>query len=144
MRSSYAPLALLALPTATLAVSLIDFPPRVSGLPSSCQSLYTQSISACQPSDFTTKTCSLVCINALQAMTGNIKSACSDTNAVGQSVLLAFLNDNGPEAICPNAAAILASSAASASSAAPSTTAQAASSTPPASSAEPASTTEAT
>ncbi|KAK3680101.1 hypothetical protein LTR78_000478 [Recurvomyces mirabilis] len=124
-------LALLALPAATLAVSLVDFPPRVTGLSSSCQSVYTQVIDGCSNSDFASaKSCSPGCIDALQAMTGPVQQACSSDTNVGGTVINAFLHNAGTGAICGNAASVLATM----SSAAPSSTVAESSSAAPTSS----------
>ena len=108
---------LLALPllltTSAYAVSLHDFPPRASDLPSACNTIYQSTISGCSPSDFTSGNgCSSGCIAALQALTPEISDACSSTDAVSGTVLNAFLHNDGPAAICPNAASTAQSTAA--------------------------------
>ncbi|KAK5119055.1 hypothetical protein LTR62_000266 [Meristemomyces frigidus] len=102
-------LALLALPTASLAVSLVDFPPRVSGLTSACQAVYTQQIVGCSQSDFSAPaSCSVGCIQAMQAMTNPVQQACSHDTNIGGTVINAFLHNAGTQAICGNAASVLA------------------------------------
>ncbi|GAB7339574.1 hypothetical protein MBLNU457_6178t1 [Dothideomycetes sp. NU457] len=94
-------IASLALETA-LAVSLNDFTPRVSNLPSACESIYTSQISGCQPSDFSGSGCSQSCINAFNRLQPAISSACQ--GVTGQNVLVAFMAGSGTKNLCPNAA----------------------------------------
>ncbi|KAK4504841.1 hypothetical protein PRZ48_002804 [Zasmidium cellare] len=75
-------LALLALPSAILAVSLSDFTPRVSDddLPKSCLAVYTQTINGCEGSDFG-GTCSAGCMKALDSFAS--KHICCDDQRGG-------------------------------------------------------------
>ncbi|KAG8631146.1 hypothetical protein KVT40_000286 [Elsinoe batatas] len=88
------------LPSA-LAVSLADFAPRASNLPSPCQSLYTSSISMCQPSDFEKQKCSKDCVNALNALRASVSKACKGVS--GQNILAALMAGRGTQDLCPNA-----------------------------------------
>lgn len=101
-------IASLALETA-LAVSLNDFTPRVSNLPSACESIYTSQINGCQPSDFGGSGCSQSCINAFNRLQPAISSACQ--GVTGQNVLVAFMAGAGTKDLCPNAASPKSSSA---------------------------------
>ncbi|KAF2168230.1 hypothetical protein M409DRAFT_53527 [Zasmidium cellare ATCC 36951] len=107
MRFSRPTLALLALPTTILAVSLSDFTPRVSDLPSSCQTVYTQSINGCQASDFSSGTCSTACVKALNSFTSKVKTACGNKDIEGGNIISTFLSGGGPVSLCPNANRVL-------------------------------------
>ncbi|KAK5122064.1 hypothetical protein LTR85_004310 [Meristemomyces frigidus] len=117
-------LALLALPTLSLAVSLADFPPTVSNVPSACKSVYTSQIDGCSATDFSGSGCSTTCVMALYDLTNSIKSACGNHGIEGENIIVAYLANSGPESICGNADSIIASasSAAASTSAAQSTT----------------------
>ncbi|KAF2225824.1 hypothetical protein BDZ85DRAFT_72154 [Elsinoe ampelina] len=88
------------LPSA-LAVSLADFAPRASNLPSACQSIYTSSISMCQPSDFEKQKCSKDCVNALNALRASVSKACKGVS--GHNILAALMAGRGTQDLCPNA-----------------------------------------
>ncbi|TKX22051.1 hypothetical protein C1H76_5684 [Elsinoe australis] len=88
------------LPSA-LAVSLADFAPRASNLPSACQSVYTSSITMCQPSDFEQRKCSKNCVNALNALRASVNKAC--TGISGHNILAAMMAGRGTQDLCPNA-----------------------------------------
>ncbi|KAK4630861.1 hypothetical protein CLAFUW4_03165 [Fulvia fulva] len=109
MRYHTSTFALLALPATVLAVSLADFKPRVSDLPSKCQTVYTETIDGCSPTDFTASTCSTGCVKALQALVADVKSACGNEDISGENVIAAFLNNAGPQGLCTNANAVLGS-----------------------------------
>ncbi|KAF4551296.1 Protein kinase domain-containing protein 33 [Elsinoe fawcettii] len=88
------------LPSA-LAVSLADFAPRASNLPSPCQSLYSSSIPMCQPTDFQTQKCSKDCVNALNALRTSVSKACK--GVTGHNILAALMAGRGTQDLCPNA-----------------------------------------
>ncbi|KAF2863174.1 hypothetical protein K470DRAFT_140969 [Piedraia hortae CBS 480.64] len=99
---------LLALPFAA-AVSLSDFPPRLSNLPPACQSIYKADIGACSASDFAGSGCSVGCIRALNDLTAPIKRDCGNHGIQGENIVVAFLDDEGPVSVCSNAKSVLAS-----------------------------------
>ena len=96
-------LALLALPTLINAVSLSDMTPRATGLSDTCNAVYTTQIYGCGPDDFKTQECSQSCIGALYGLGRAIQQACSNQGIEGQNLVVAFLADVGPQAICHNA-----------------------------------------
>ncbi|KAF2236180.1 hypothetical protein EV356DRAFT_531116 [Viridothelium virens] len=84
-------------------VSLSDFNPKLSNLPSNCNSVYTQSISGCTTSDFSGgNPCSDLCANALMDLTSKIDSACASAQLPGGDIISAFKNGGGVKALCPN------------------------------------------
>ncbi|EME47390.1 hypothetical protein DOTSEDRAFT_69356 [Dothistroma septosporum NZE10] len=107
MRHQKSIFILLALPATVLSVSLADFKPRVYNLPSNCQTVYTQTIDGCSPTDFTASMCSAGCVHALQALVADVKSACGNEDVTGTNVIAAFLNNAGPQGLCTNANAVL-------------------------------------
>ncbi|KAF7195647.1 hypothetical protein HII31_02965 [Pseudocercospora fuligena] len=115
MRSSWSTVALLALPATTLAVSLSDFTPRVSNLPPRCKAVYTQTVDGCSSTDFGQGGCSEACVEGLQAIAADVKSACGNKDITGQNIIVAYLAGSGPSSLCPNAAAILGGSGSSSS-----------------------------
>ncbi|KAF2723639.1 hypothetical protein K431DRAFT_282733 [Polychaeton citri CBS 116435] len=95
----------LALPAFTYAVSLNDFPPRLTDLPSACKSVYTQQIDGCGPSDFGGGPCSTACVHGLDDLTRPILRNCQGVS--GQNIIAAFLAGDGPTSVCTNANAVL-------------------------------------
>ncbi|PNS19270.1 Structural maintenance of chromosomes protein 4 [Sphaceloma murrayae] len=93
-------LLLLPLLPSALAVSLADFAPRASSLPSACQSVYTANIPMCQPSDFEKRKCSKDCVNALNALRASVSKACR--GVTGQNILAALMAGRGTQDLCPN------------------------------------------
>lgn len=100
--------ALLALPAATLAVTLSDFKSnsdtlKEADLPTDCAKVYKSNISGCQGSDFTGGTgCSEGCVHAMEEMTAKVQSACGSEKLDGTSIITVFLAGGGPHAVCPN------------------------------------------
>ena len=103
MRISRRGLALLALPTLSNAVSLADMTPRATGLPPTCEAVYTAQIYGCTPTDFQTNQCSSSCINALYGVAQAISHACAGQGITGQNLVVAFLAGVGPQQLCHNA-----------------------------------------
>lgn len=103
MRIARRELALLALPTLSNAVSLADMTPRATGLPSTCEAVYTSQIYGCTPTDFQTNKCSSECINALYGVAQAISHACAGQGVTGQNLVVAFLAGVGPQQLCHNA-----------------------------------------
>ncbi|KAF2148180.1 hypothetical protein K461DRAFT_57976 [Myriangium duriaei CBS 260.36] len=120
--------ASLALPS-TLAVSLADFAPRASNLPSSCEAVYTATIPGCQASDFQNSKCSTGCINALNGLTSSVTKACS--GVTGGNIIAAVMVGKATGLLCPNAASYgsLTTTTAAATSQSQATSSQAATST---------------
>ncbi|EME86177.1 uncharacterized protein MYCFIDRAFT_82104 [Pseudocercospora fijiensis CIRAD86] len=107
MPSFWSKVALLALPATTLAVSLSDFTPRVSNLPTRCEAVYTQTVHGCSSTDWEKDGCSEACVEGLQEIAADVKSACENEDITGQNIIVAYLAGSGPSSLCPNAAAIL-------------------------------------
>jgi len=103
MRISRRGLALLALPTLSNAVSLADMTPRATGLPPTCEAVYTAQIYGCTATDFQTNQCSSSCINALYGVAQAISHACAGQGITGQNLVVAFLAGVGPQQLCHNA-----------------------------------------
>ena len=103
MRISRRELALLALPTLSNAVSLADMTPRATGLPPTCEAVYTSQIYGCSATDFQTNQCSSDCINALYGVAQAISHACAGQGVTGQNLVVAFLAGVGPQQLCHNA-----------------------------------------
>lgn len=108
MRPCEAFVALIALPSLAFAVTLRDFTPRVDDLPEKCNTVYTQDITGCSDTDFTTGTCSTSCVRGLNAIAFSIEGACGSLDLEGVSVLSAFIEGKGPSSLCPNADEVLA------------------------------------
>ena len=143
MRYDQSVLALLALPAATLAVSLSDFTPRVSdsALTTSCKNIYTSTIQGCSPSDFGSSSCSKGCVLGLQDLASSVQKACGGQGITGSNIIAAFLGGKGPSSLCTNAQQVLAGGQAHSTSAATtaessSRTSKSASSTAPVTSSE--------
>lgn len=123
--SLYAATALAMVLQTTIAVSLDDFTPRATNLPTACETIYSSTIDDCKPSDFATSgSCSTSCIAALEALTVKVKAQCSSVD--GDNILTAMLAGEGTLQICSNADTSL---SASSSTAASSKTSSSASST---------------
>ncbi|GAM90589.1 hypothetical protein ANO11243_086340 [Dothideomycetidae sp. 11243] len=89
--------ASLALPSA-FAVSLADFTPRATNLPSSCEAVYTANIPGCQASDFGSGGCSTDCINALNSIVPSVQQACSSVS--GGNIIAAVLAGKATQILC--------------------------------------------
>ncbi|GAB7357870.1 hypothetical protein MBLNU230_g0041t1 [Neophaeotheca triangularis] len=107
MRLPHSILALIALASPVLSVSLSDFTPRVQDLPDQCQKVYTQQITGCSASDFTQENCSSSCVKGLDAIAYSVEGACGSLGLSGLNTLTAFLNGEGPSSLCPNANDVL-------------------------------------
>lgn len=101
VRLKYA--ALLALPALAHAVSLSAWTPRAENLPPACEAIYTAPIPGCTVKDFTSRTCSQSCLQALEALVEPVKHACAGMGVGGRNLIVAFLANVGPQEICPNA-----------------------------------------
>ena len=107
--------ALLALPAATLAVTLSDFKSNAdtlkeADLPADCAKVYKADISGCQASDFTGGNgCSSGCVDAMDDMVDKVRDACGSDKLDGTSIITVFLSGN-VGAICPGAATVTSSS----------------------------------
>lgn len=126
-KSSGALLA-LTLPTATMAVSLSDFTPRVSDLPEACDAVYRSKVD-CQGTDFDPRSsCSKACIRSLQNIVPMVEEACGNENIGEGNIIYQFLNGNGPSSLCNNANSMGAGGSSASSSSARTTTMAASSS----------------
>ncbi|KAM3422741.1 hypothetical protein BST61_g226 [Cercospora zeina] len=105
--------ALLALPVAAIAVSLSDFKSsqdtlKQSDLPDGCGEVYTATISGCTANDFPKggNACSAACAQGVSDMVARVQDACGNEGLQGIGIITAFLEGNGPTAICGSSAQV--------------------------------------
>ncbi|KAF2216244.1 hypothetical protein CERZMDRAFT_93541 [Cercospora zeae-maydis SCOH1-5] len=105
--------ALLALPVAAIAVTLSDFKSsqdtlKQSDLPDGCGEVYTATISGCTANDFPKggNACSSACAQGVSDMVAKVQDACGNKGLKGIGIITAFLEGNGPTAICGSSAKV--------------------------------------
>lgn len=89
--------------SATSAISLSNFTPRIENLPGDCQAVYTREISGCVAADFTTQgqRCSANCVNGLVEISKAVTQACGSVDVPETSIIGVFLLGQGIPALCP-------------------------------------------
>ncbi|KAF2250771.1 hypothetical protein BU26DRAFT_562731 [Trematosphaeria pertusa] len=88
--------------SATQAISLSNFTPRIENLPSPCQSAYTTQIQGCQAGDFTNGArCSANCVQGLVTISELVSQQCSNVDVPETSIIGVFLLGQGIPALCP-------------------------------------------
>ncbi|CAD0081685.1 unnamed protein product [Aureobasidium vineae] len=102
---------LLALQYAS-AVTLNDFTPRLNDLTGSCQTIYTSDIDGCVGQDFQSGECSSSCVSALLSMGSAVRNSCQGQHNDGSNIIAAFMNGQGAQNLCRNAASVIKASAA--------------------------------
>ncbi|KAK6005001.1 hypothetical protein QM012_007780 [Aureobasidium pullulans] len=86
------------------AVTLNDFTPRLTDLTGKCKTIYTSDIDGCDGQDFQTKDCSSSCLSALLSLGSAVKSSCQGQNYGGSNIVSAFMDGQGVQNLCSNAA----------------------------------------
>lgn len=101
LRTAVLAFALASTTTAT-TVSLASFIPRIDNLPSSCDTVYTTSISGCVPDDFKVgATCTAACVRGLSEIADSVKDKCKNVDAGELSIIGVFQNGLGIQSLCP-------------------------------------------
>jgi hypothetical protein len=86
------------------AVTLEDFTPRLNDLTGSCQTIYTHNIDGCVGQDFESGECSSTCVSSLVSIGSAIRNACQGQHNAGSNIIAAFINGQGAQSLCKNAA----------------------------------------
>ncbi|KAF2686839.1 hypothetical protein K458DRAFT_441548 [Lentithecium fluviatile CBS 122367] len=90
--------------SATQAISLANFTPRIENLPSSCSAAYTASIEGCQASDFDVANgarCSAQCVQGLIKIADLVTTQCANVDVPETSIIGVFMLGAGVPAVCP-------------------------------------------
>jgi hypothetical protein len=94
--------AVAGVASATQAISLANFTPRIENLPSSCSQAYTSTIAGCQASDFSPNVrCSAQCVQGLLQIADVVKRQCSNVDVPETSIIGVFMLGAGVPAVCP-------------------------------------------
>ncbi|KAG9722424.1 hypothetical protein KCU84_g21741, partial [Aureobasidium melanogenum] len=86
------------------AVTLNDFTPRLTALTGACKAIYTSEINGCDGQDFQSRDCSSSCLSALLSLGSAVRSSCQGQNYDGSNIISAFMNGQGVQDLCDNAA----------------------------------------
>lgn len=86
------------------AVTLNDFTPRLTDLTGTCKTVYTSDINGCDGQDFQSRDCSSSCLSALLSLGSAVRSSCQGQKYDGSNIISAFMNGQGVQDLCDNAA----------------------------------------
>ncbi|KAG9950378.1 hypothetical protein KCU85_g3628, partial [Aureobasidium melanogenum] len=86
------------------AVTLNDFTPRLADLTGTCKTIYTSDIDGCDGGDFQTRDCSSSCLSALLSLGSSVRSSCQGQQYGASNIIAAFMNGQGIQDLCNNAA----------------------------------------
>ncbi|KEQ60410.1 uncharacterized protein M437DRAFT_54419 [Aureobasidium melanogenum CBS 110374] len=86
------------------AVTLNDFTPRLTDLTGACKTIYSSDIDGCDGGDFQTRDCSSSCLSALLALGSSVRSSCQSQQYGASNIIAAFMNGQGIQDLCNNAA----------------------------------------
>ncbi|KAG9818565.1 hypothetical protein KCV05_g18405, partial [Aureobasidium melanogenum] len=86
------------------AVTLNDFTPRLTDLTGTCKTIYTSDINGCDGQDFQSRDCSSSCLSALLSLGSAVRSSCQGQKYDGSNIISAFINGQGVQDLCDNAA----------------------------------------
>ncbi|KAG9992321.1 hypothetical protein KCU78_g19447, partial [Aureobasidium melanogenum] len=86
------------------AVTLNDFTLRLTDLTAACKTVYTSDINGCDGQDFQSRDCSSSCLSALLSLGSAVRSSCQGQNYDGSNIISAFMNGQGVQDLCDNAA----------------------------------------
>ncbi|KAG9641415.1 hypothetical protein KCU64_g12548, partial [Aureobasidium melanogenum] len=94
------------------AVTLNDFTPRLTGLSGTCKTVYTSDINGCDGQDFQSRDCSSSCLSALLSLGSAVRGSCQGQQYDGSNIVSAFMNGQGVQDLCDNAASATSASSA--------------------------------
>lgn len=83
------------------AITLDQFQP-IDGFSQACVNAYTTPLSGCTASEFRSRSCSITCIKFLDALTQILNSECGGTSAYPNTLIGAFLRNEGTSTLCQN------------------------------------------
>lgn len=88
--------------SATQAISLANFTPRIENLPSLCSAAYTSTIEGCQAGDFAANArCSAQCVQGLVKIAELVTRQCANVDVPETSIIGVFMLGAGVPAVCP-------------------------------------------
>lgn len=94
--------AVAGVASATQAISLANFTPRIENLPSSCSQAYTSTIEGCTAGDFSPDVrCSAQCVQGLLQIANVVKRQCANVDVPETSIIGVFMLGAGVPAVCP-------------------------------------------
>jgi len=94
--------AVAGVASATQAISLSNFTPRIENLPSLCSQAYTSTIEGCQASDFSSNVrCSAQCVQGLVRIADLVSRQCANVDVPETSIIGVFMLGAGVPAVCP-------------------------------------------